>query len=347
MRVVALIERRGHVCARYRLAAFAPALRDAGCGLIFKAIPRSPVLRLMLFAKLTYFDAVVLQRKLLPSYQLNCLRRNSRRLIFDFDDAVFGNDSYDPRGIASTLRERQFAGIVAAADQILAGNHFLKECAIARGARVDAVHLMPTCVDPGKYPIASHDSHNSNDALSLVWIGSSATLLGLERRRDLFDKLADRFPNLRLRIICDRFPEFARPPIDAIPWREATEAREIAQSDIGVTWLPDDQWSRGKCGLKVLQYYAAGLPVIANSVGVHPEMIEPGVTGVLADTDQEWIDAINLLSEPARSQQMGLAARKFVEERYSIEAHRHRFVDIVTANPAGGSQILTSTAMKS
>ncbi len=335
MRVVALIERLGHVCARYRLAAFAPGLKDAGCTLTFKAIPRSPLLRLMLFAQLKPFDAVILQRMLLPSYQLNSLRRNSRRLFFDFDDAVFGHDSYNPRGIASTLREQRFAGVVAAADQIIAGNRFLKECAIARGARADSVHVMPTCVDPARYPSASHASHDSHhhskETLTLVWIGSSGTLIGLERRRDLFEKLADRFPHLKMRIICDRFPDFARPPIDAITWREATEAAEIAQSDIGMTWLPDDQWSRGKCGLKVLQYYAAGLPVIANSIGVHTEMIEPGVTGILADTDQQWIDAICQLSDPARRQRMGLAARKFVEERYSIEAHRHRFVDLLTS----------------
>ncbi len=326
MRVVDLVERLGHVCARYRLAAFAPALREAGCGLTFKAIPRSPMLRLMLFAKLKPFDAVVLQRKLLPSYQLNSLRRNSRRLVFDFDDAVFGNDSYDPRGIASTLRDRQFAGVVAAADQIIAGNHFLKECALARGARPDAVQVVPTCVDPARYPLTSHQS---KETLNMVWIGSSATLLGLERRRDLFEKLAARFPHLRLRLICDRFPAFAGLPIDPIEWSEATEATEIAHSDIGMTWLPDDQWSKGKCGLKVLQYYAAGLPVIANSVGVHAQMIEPGVTGILADTDQEWIDAICQLSDTPRRARMGLAARKFVEERYSVAAHRHRFVDIV------------------
>jgi glycosyltransferase involved in cell wall biosynthesis len=328
MRIVALIERLGHVCARYRLAAFAPALKEAGCGLTFKAIPRSPMLRLMLFAKLKPFDAVILQRMLLPSYQLNSLRRNSRRLIFDFDDAVFGNDSYDPRGIASTLRERRFAGVVAAADQIIAGNHFLKESAIAGGARADSVYVMPTCIDPSKYPLAKH---HSGDSLNLVWIGSAATLTGLERRRDLVEKLADRFPHLRLRIICDRFPDFAHPPIDAIPWAEATEAAEIAQSDIGMTWLPDDPWSRGKCGLKVLQYYGAGLPVIANSIGVHPEMIDDGVTGILADTDQQWIDAICLLRDPAQRQPMGRAARKFVEERYSIDTHRNRFVDLLTS----------------
>lgn len=328
MRVVALIERRGHVCARYRLAAFASALKNAGCGLTFKAIPRSPMLRLMLFAKFQPFDAVILQRMLLPSYQLNSLRRNSRRLIFDFDDAVFSHDSYDPRGIASTLRERRFARVVAAADQIIAGNRFLKECAVAASARADSVYVVPTCIDPSKYPLARH---HSGDSLNLVWIGSSATLTGLEQRRDLFENLADRFPHLKLRIICDRFPDFAHPPIDAIPWAEASEAADLARADIGMTWLPDDHWSKGKCGLKVLQYCAAGLPAIANSIGVHTEMIEHGITGILADTDQQWIDAICQLRDPARREQMGRAARKFVEERYSIAAHRNRFVEIVTS----------------
>lgn len=334
MKAIALIERPGHVCARYRFAAFAPALSDAGCSLTFAAIPRLALIRLRLFSKLRAFDTVLLQRRLLPANQVKYLRQNSRRLIFDFDDAVFCRDSYSPWGIASTKRQRRFRNIMSAADEVIAGNGFLKEHAVASGAQAGSVHVIPTCVDPSKYPLANH---HSKEVLNLVWVGSSSTLQGIEQRRTLFEKLADRFPKMRLRLICDRFPHFERPPIVSIRWSEANEAAEIAVGDIGISWVPDDLWSKGKCGLKILQYYAAGLPVIANSVGVHAEMIQSGITGLLADTDEQWIDAICILSDAETRRRMGKAARKRVEQRYSVAAHRHRFVDIVTRSCSDAS----------
>ena len=327
MRAIALIETFGHVSARYRLAAFAPALSEAGCPLTFAAIPRGALRRLLLFSKAAAFDTVLLQRRLLPAYQLKYLRRTSRRLIFDFDDAVFCRDSYDPRGIASTYREGLFRNVMSAADDVIAGNDFLKERAAASGARRDSIHVIPTCVDPGRYPPANHDA---KEVLNLVWIGSSSTLQGLERRRGLFQNVARRLPKMQLRIICDRFPDFAQPPLVSIRWSEATEAAEIAAGDIGISLVPNDLWSRGKCGLKVLQYYAAGLPVIANSVGVHAQMIRCGITGMLADTDEQWIEAIRALSEPETRRRLGRAGRECLEQRYSLAAYRHRLVDIVT-----------------
>ena len=75
----------------------------------------------------------------------------------------------------------------------------------------------------------------------------------------------------------------------------------MAAGGVGVSWVPDDLWSRGKCGLKVLQYQAAGLPVLANPVGVHPEMIEPGVTGWLPRSPREWVEAARALAARPRS----------------------------------------------
>jgi glycosyltransferase involved in cell wall biosynthesis len=327
VKVIALIEVADHVCARYRIAAFAPALEQAGWSITLSAIPRGRLSRLLVFSRLRGFDAVILQRRLMPAYQLKLLRRNARRLIFDFDDAVFGRDSYHPEGIICPQRERQFQMIISVADEIIAGNGFLGEQAVVGGATPHKVHVIPTCVDPARYMLAPHRAKQN---LDLVWIGSSSTLKGLEQRRELFEQLEKRFSTMRLRVICDRFPNFANPPIVPIQWSQESEAVELATSDIGINLVPDDRWSRGKCGLKILQYYAAGLPVIANSVGVHTEMIKTGVTGILADTSEQWIDAIRTLSDPATRRFMGEAARALVEQRYAVTIHRDRFVKIVT-----------------
>jgi len=331
MKLLALVESPDHVCCRYRIRAFAAALEDAGWSSSLEGLDRGAFVRPFQLRRASQYDAVILQRKLLPSWQLSALRRASRHLVFDFDDAVQYRDSYDRRGHHSRWRSRRFAQTVCMADTIVAGNDFLADCALRSGARVERVHVIPTCVDPRGYPTARHDDSYRAGTVDLVWIGSASTLQGLEQSLPIWERLAKALPQLRLRIICDRFPEAFPIPVLPIAWNEQTEARELAAADIGVSWLPDDLWSRGKCGLKVLQYHAAGLPVVANPVGLHPELIRPGETGILATTPDEWVDAVTRLAGDARlRQRIGLLGRQRVEADYSVSAWAETFVSSMT-----------------
>jgi len=271
---------------------------------------------------------VILQRKLLPSWQLAVLRRHAKRLIFDYDDAVLYRDSYDRRGPRSARRERRFAATVRQADTVIAGNDFLADCALRAGTPPDRVRTIPTCVDPLRYtPKYERPARPATRPIELVWIGSSSTLKGLEAERALWDRLGDAIPGLRLRVVCDRFPDFRGIEVVPVPWSESAEAEELARGDLGVSWLPDDDWSRGKCGLKVLQYQAAGLPTIANPVGAHVEMIEPGATGFLASTPEQWIEAVRAAAADAGLRaRMGRSARGRVESHYSVSAWAATFV---------------------
>jgi hypothetical protein len=187
-----------------------------------------------------------------------------------------------------------------------------------------------------RYPIPRNAA--SSDGIDLAWIGSSSTLAGLEAHRGLWEQIGRDVDGARLRLICDRSANFGPLRVVAIPWSEATEAAELARSDVGVSWLPVDLWSRGKCGLKVLQYQAAGLPVVANPVGVHPAMIVPGSTGYLPSTPDEWCEAIrNLRDDPVLRHEMGRAARRRVEEDYSVTAWSQTFVTAITGRWAGQS----------
>ncbi len=135
-------------------------------------------------------------------------------------------------------------------------------------------------------------------------------------------------------MICDRFPRDFPIPVVPVAWAEAQEAQQLAAGQIGISWLPDDLWSRGKCGLKVLQYQAAGLPVVANPVGSHIEMIRPGVSGFLATEPAEWVDAVRrLAADPALRRRMGMAARRGVEADYSVAAWSETFVHSMTGGP--------------
>jgi glycosyltransferase involved in cell wall biosynthesis len=122
-------------------------------------------------------------------------------------------------------------------------------------------------------------------------------------------------------------------------WSSQTEAEELAQGDIGITFLPDDAWSQGKCGLRVLQFMAAGLPVVANPVGMNRRMVIPNSTGLLADTPAEWAAAIEqLAADPQRRSRLGTAGRRQVEQGYSVSGWKDRFADFV-ANVVCGEEI--------
>jgi glycosyltransferase involved in cell wall biosynthesis len=248
-------------------------------------------------------------------------------LLFDFDDAVFLRDSYATKGLRSRRRMSRFANMISHADAVIAGNAFLQHEA-AQWNLGRCIHVIPTCIDPARYPLAQH--RRSGAGVEMVWIGSSSTLRGLEAIRPLLEDLGSSWPGLRLKLICDRFLEF--PHLNTIPcrWSEATQADDLAAADIGISWLPDDAWSRGKCGLKILQYMAAGLPVVANPVGVQANIVRHGETGFLATTFTEWSAAIGRLAhDPPLRIRMGEAGRLRVEKDFSVSFGAARWVQVL------------------
>lgn len=329
MQVVALVESVDHVCCRYRVAAFRAAFASAGHSLDIQSLPQGAFARLGIGRRLGHADAVILQRKLLPGWAVSLLRRRVRRLIFDYDDAVWLRDSYSPRGFDDPRRSRRFRATVVACDLVVAGNEFLAEAA-RRHVPAGRVAVIPTCVEPRDYPVAKPLSASQASApLQLVWVGSSSTLRGLERFIPTLSAVGRAVPGVRLKLICDRFLTIPHLPVDECPWRGDTEAAEIASADVGIGWVPDDPWSRGKCGLKILQYQAAGLPVVANPVGVQPEMVRDGETGFTATTTEEWVAAVARLGDPDLRSRLGSAGRRQVEERYSVAAGARKWLAAV------------------
>lgn len=329
MRVAALVESIEHVCCRYRLRAFAPRLAEQGIALRYHEIPKTWWRRLVFARQVADADAVILQRKLLAYPEVVMLRRNAKRLFFDIDDAVWLRDSHSTKGFISHKRQRRFRKLAHTADVIVGGNHYLLDNARTFGATATA--FIPTCVDIERYQCSKQTANPQ-----LVWIGSGSTLVGLRQLQSTLEQMGNDFPTLSLKLICDRFFHLTKLRVVECPWTEASEAQEIASSSIGISWIPDDPWSRGKCGLKVLQYMAAGLPVIANPVGVHTEMIEHGVTGFLATTTNEWLAAARqLVNDPALRLRMGQAGRRIVEERYSVAAGARRWVELLRSSVRG------------
>lgn len=187
---------------------------------------------------------------------------------------------------------------------------------------------MPTCVDHAHYPLARHTRGPAS--ARLVWIGQQSTLPSLGLAGKHLAAAGARLPGLELRVICDHYPDLPGVRIEPRRWSLESETAELSDADVGVSWLPDDSWSRGKCGLKVLQYMAAGLPVIANPVGMNCEMVVDGQTGFLASTPGEWAAAIErLVSNPRLRQEMGARGRELVERRYSVARWADPFARLV------------------
>ena len=329
MRIVGLVKDPLDPSCRYRLAALRPWLEAAGHRLEIEKIQRDTVPRLRQIWSLRRRDLVVLERRLFPHWTLALIRRSAKRLVFDFDDAVYRPDSTSDED-RSAVRLRRFAATVRAADAVIAGNGFLRDQA-AQFTDAARIRVIPTCVEPTLYPTAEH---HPGRAVQLVWIGSKTTLHGLQRAAPILDAVARGCSGIILKVICDRFPRFHDMPVKEVRWTLDGEAREVAAADVGVSWLPDDGWSPGKCGLKVLQYMAAGLPVVANPVGVQGAMVSPGETGFLASSPEEWTEAVRkLAADPDLRLRMGKTARRRVEAEWSTERAAALWIELLRTCP--------------
>ena len=333
MKVLALIENADHVCYRYRLNALAWAMAEQGLCLEGAPIEKALGARLRQLLAVGHADVVILQRKLLPSWQLALLRRRAKCLVYDVDDALFHRDSFVRKSTLSRVRLARFRKTVRAADAVIAGNDYLRQYA---SAYTDPwrVHWVPTCVQPQWYRPATHN--RMGRAVRLVWIGQRSMLPSLECLREHFAAIARWLPDMHLRLVCDAATEFPGLRVGLRRWSTATEAEDLADADIGISWLPDDLWSQGKCGLKVLQYMAAGLPVVANPVGIHRQMVVHGETGLLAATPSQWAAAIaRLAADPRLRSRMGAAGRQRVKEQYNVEHWGPRLASVVDSVARG------------
>lgn len=314
MKIACLAENRNHVSLRYRTEQYVSRLEQEGIVIDFVAVPRPLAERLRFFGRLRSYDLVILHRRLfnLPSFFF--LRRAARKLLYDVDDALFVKDSLQGAETSRTLSAR-FRRTVAAADRVIAGNAYI----LGEVRKfTERAAIVPTAIDPSRYATGSKKA--GTEGLNAVWIGSVATLFYLEALLPHLEPLVETLPGLELTVISDRFPEKSRIPINRIDWSETDEAGTLCAADVGLMPLYDDAWTRGKCGLKLIQYGAAGIPSVYSPVGVNRTIGVHGETGLRAVMGEEWRQAlIQLAGDGEMRNRMGRAARKRIVEHYSID----------------------------
>jgi glycosyltransferase involved in cell wall biosynthesis len=302
---------------RYRILQYLPALDEAGVRYEIRAVSKTARNWLRLFRQVRAADVVFIQKKLFPVPEIALLRLLSRRLIYDFDDAVMFKDC--PASDRENARQRRrFAATVTRADLIIAGNDYL--CEEARAFHGPTV-MIPTPLDMARYTSKAPAEAGSRGVV-LGWIGSRGTLKYLKEIAPALETLGERFPGLSLKIVADDFFDLERLDVVKKPWSAADEIADLHSFDIGLMPLSDDVWTRGKCGFKLLQCMAVGLPVVCSPVGANRQIVSDGVEGFWASSHAEWVEGIAaLVNDADLGRAMGRRGREKVLRQYSLQAN--------------------------
>ena len=263
-------------------------------------------------------DLVWIEKEVFPwlPWPLECaMLPHNVPFVSDYDDALFHRYDLHRRSVVRSLLGRKIDGVMSASNLVMAGNQYLADRAKAAGAQ--QVEIVPTVVDVDAY---STDWCPPDDGRPRIgWIGSPSTWADYcVPVLPLLTSVAARHGAM-IRAVGAGDTAVPDQILEILPWSEDTEVSLIQSMDIGIMPLDHSPWSRGKCGYKLIQYMACGVPVVASPVGVNCEIIEHGVNGFLAETEADWVTALEtLLDDPELRRRMGAAGRQKVETDYSL-----------------------------
>ena len=292
-----------------------------GAGNIVRAYAR----RFAALRRRMRYDLIWLEKEALPWLPawMEIARLEGLPYVVDYDDAWFHR--YENHWLSPMLGHKIDA-VMRVAHTVVAGNDYLARRARQAGARY--VEIVPTAIDLERYRDLPEAPQTG--ALTVGWIGIPLNAHYLAMIEPALRAVPTTIP-IQLNVIGAPVPSRLEGfPAASFPWTEDTEVPRIAQFDVGVMPLHDTPWERGKCAYKLLQVMAAGKPVIASPVGVNRQVVRHGVNGFLADTTDEWADALCQLADPAVRKRMGEEARKTVEQQYSTAVAGPRLVEILS-----------------
>jgi glycosyltransferase involved in cell wall biosynthesis len=325
--------------SRYRIFQFLPVFEEQGIECTVRPlfektywriieIP-SPFLRVM--AKMVYVtgrflrrawdvltigdvDLVVIEGQLfpyMPALAERMLARLHYRFIIEFDDAIYLTPGH----------RQKIPALLGMASGAIVGNEVL-----AKYARkyTSQVYVIPTVVDTQRFAPRQTRVQwigaRTETPITVVWIGLAYNLGYLDIVAPVLKELQDK-GLIKFRVVCSQPPRLPGLTVEFRPWQLEQEVELLQDCHIGIMPLPDTEWARGKCALKLLQYMSVGMAAVASPVGVNREIISDGETGYFAVTEQDWRDRLTRLCQDAvLREEMGRAARTAVGERYSLNA---------------------------
>ncbi len=289
---------------------------------------KSAVTRLQDVRRADNFDIIFVQREAFMTGSVFFEKRFAKskaKLVFDFDDSIWIMDTSNANKKWEWMKSTKKTGeIISISNMVFAGNQYLFDYAKKFN---NNVKIIPTTIDTGTFQRKQEYKNNQN--ICIGWSGSITTIKHFEEASSILIKIKQKYGDkVYFKVMGDDTYENKDLNIKGIPWTSDTEIDIISSFDIGIMPLPDDQWVKGKCGLKGLSYMALEVPTIMSAIGVNTEIITDGVNGFLATTEEDWINKISLLIESFElRKKLGLNGRKTVEERYSFQSQKNNYLN--------------------
>ncbi|HVO30925.1 MAG TPA: glycosyltransferase family 4 protein, partial [bacterium] len=279
-------------------------------------------------------DVVLVQRRALPVAKLFALRAKTRRLVFDFDDSIWLKRAKDGVIVPVRLPRRlRLRATLRRSDAIVAGNSYLAAWAggVAPGVPVS---VLATPIEAADYARATPRAPDGRVVIG--WVGAKDNLRYLDAIAPALQEIVRRHPQVVVRVVCNAPWEAAGVPVENVRWSLAEEIPNIAASDLGVMPLEDDDWTRGKCGFKAIQFLGTGQAVVCSPVGMNVDVVTDGENGFLARGTAEWVEALEkLVVDPALRRRMGGAGRERVARAFDARVIATRLAGVLRGDPAG------------
>jgi glycosyltransferase involved in cell wall biosynthesis len=273
------------------------------------------------------YDIIFINREALMTKHIffeRMFARSKAKLVFDFDDSIWIQNVSDANKKLSWLKDAsKTSKIIKLCDMVFAGNQYLADYASNFN---NNIKIVPTTIDTEEYQKIRVEKDRNK--ICIGWSGSFSTVEHFKVALPFLEKIKEKYKDkVTFRVIGDNTYVNEELNIKGLAWKKNTEIEDLSFIDIGIMPLPDDEWAKGKCGLKGLQYMALGIPTIMSPVGVNKDIIQDGKNGFLASGNEEWVEKISKLIESAELRnQMGEAGRKTVVENFSIDAQKENYL---------------------
>lgn len=286
------------------------------------------------------YSVIFIQRLILPHVYpfpeiLICTvaRLLGKRIIFDFDDAIFAVSPHRAKTLVEKFTDtHRVARIIARCDAVIAGNNYLADYARAYN---NNVVVIPTSIDLARYPVKQIIDLAPGEPFIIGWIGMPGSLPYLNILRPAFQELALKH-NILVRIIGAQNYDCPGVQVEHLSWSLQEEVNQILTFDMGVMPLTEHDEALGKCGLKLLQYMAAGIPAVASPVSANKDIVTDGVNGCLALSVDEWVEKMcGLIRSTQLRQVIGRRGRETVEKHFSVTVNLPRIIGVIRGADRG------------
>ncbi|NMM48802.1 glycosyltransferase [Marinigracilibium pacificum] len=287
--------------------------------------------RLFTLFTLYNYDFVFIHREAtplgLPWFEFIVSKILNKKIIFDFDDAIWLPDKSGVNSIGQILKNpSKVKSICKWSYKVSVGNQYLAEFASKFNNNVT---IIPTTLDTS-YHKPENDDETNNNLVTIGWTGTHSTLKYLIPIFPAIKELQQKI-HFNFQVICNEDPSPDLNNYTFIKWSKEREIEDLSKIDIGIMPLPDDQWTKGKCGFKALQYLSLGKPAIVSPVGVNEEIVSHGNEGFLARNNEDWKNFISILiSNHSLRKEMGQKGIKKVENEFSTVANKQKFLNLFT-----------------